>query len=70
MIATMRRVLILSRIGLLITSVAMGDRERSVKMWEESLAIATELGMKPLVKQIIARKKILKAYPVCEKAGR
>lgn len=38
-----------------------GDPERAVKMWDESLAIARDLGTKPLVERVIARKKILKA---------
>ncbi|MBI4305134.1 MAG: hypothetical protein HY678_02340, partial [Chloroflexi bacterium] len=38
-----------------------GDRDRAVKLWDESLAIARELGMKPLMERVIARKTILKA---------
>jgi tetratricopeptide (TPR) repeat protein len=38
-----------------------GDRERAVTMWDQSLAIARETGMKPLIERVIARKKILKA---------
>jgi tetratricopeptide (TPR) repeat protein len=38
-----------------------GDRERAVEMRDESLAIARELGMKPLIERVISRKKILKA---------
>jgi predicted ATPase len=37
------------------------DRDRAVRMWDESLAVARELGMRPLIERVIARKKILKA---------
>jgi hypothetical protein len=38
-----------------------GSRDRAVKMWDEALGIARELGMKPLIERIIGRKAILKA---------
>jgi tetratricopeptide (TPR) repeat protein len=37
------------------------DRAKAVKLQDEALSIARDLGMKPLVERVIARKKILKA---------
>ena len=38
-----------------------GDWQKSVALLEESLAISSELGMKPLMERVLARKKILGA---------
>ena len=40
---------------------AKGDREQAVAMYDESLQIATELGMRPLMERVLSRKDILKA---------
>ena len=38
-----------------------GDRERAVALQDTALAIARELGMRPLTDRILARREILKA---------
>ncbi len=38
-----------------------GDREQAVAMYDESLQIATEIGMRPLTERVLSRKDILKA---------
>ena len=38
-----------------------GDREKAHAHLEESLAISTELGMKPLMERVLSRRDILKA---------
>jgi len=38
-----------------------GDREKATSLLDESLAISTELGMRPLMERVLARKEILKA---------
>ena len=38
-----------------------GDKEKAVTMLEESLAISTELGMRPLMERVLSRREILKA---------
>ena len=38
-----------------------GDRERAVSLLDESLAISTELGMRPLMERVLSRREILKA---------
>ena len=38
-----------------------GDREKAVAMLDESLAISTELGMRPLMERVLGRREILKA---------
>ena len=37
------------------------DRERAVSLYDESLHIATEIGMRPLMERVLSRKDILKA---------
>ncbi len=38
-----------------------GDRERAMSLLEESLAISSELGMRPLMERVLSRREILKA---------
>ena len=38
-----------------------GDKEKAVAMLDESLAISTELGMRPLMERVLGRREILKA---------
>ncbi|MFQ6029569.1 MAG: hypothetical protein ACE5Q6_19000, partial [Dehalococcoidia bacterium] len=38
-----------------------GDRERAMSLLDESLAISTELGMRPLMERVLSRRDILKA---------
>ena len=40
---------------------APGDRERATELQDEAIAIATELGMKPLLERVLAQREILKA---------
>ena len=37
-----------------------GDNEKAVAMLDQSLAISTELGMKPLIERVLSRREILK----------
>ena len=37
------------------------DREKATELQDEAIAIATDLGMKPLTERILARREILKA---------
>ena len=38
-----------------------GDRGKATTMLDESLAISTELGMRPLMERVLSRREILKA---------
>ena len=38
-----------------------GDGEKAVAMLDESLAISTELCMRPLMERVLSRREILKA---------
>ena len=38
-----------------------GDRDKAMSHFDESLAISTELGMKPLMERVLSRRDILKA---------
>ena len=40
---------------------AEGDREKAVQLLDESLAISSELGMRPLMERVLSRREILKA---------
>ena len=40
---------------------ASGDREKAVSLLDESLAISSELGMRPLMNRVLSRREILKA---------
>ena len=37
------------------------DREKATSLLDESLAISTELGMRPLMERVLSRRDILKA---------
>ncbi len=37
-----------------------GDREKAVELQDEAIAIATELGMQPLLERVLAQREILK----------
>jgi len=38
-----------------------GDREKAMSLLDESLAISSELGMRPLILRVLSRREILKA---------
>ncbi len=38
-----------------------GDREKATSLLDESLAIPSELGMRPLMERVLSRREILKA---------
>ncbi len=38
-----------------------GDRARAITLLDESLAISSELGMRPLMERVLSRREILKA---------
>jgi len=38
-----------------------GDRIKAVALLDESLAISSELGMRPLMERVLSRREILKA---------
>ena len=38
-----------------------GDREKATELQDEAIAIATELGMKPLLERVLSQREILKA---------
>ncbi len=38
-----------------------GDKEQAVALLDESLAISSELGMRPLMERVLSRREILKA---------
>ncbi len=38
-----------------------GDREKAVSLLDESLAISSELGMRPLMERVLSRREILGA---------
>ncbi len=40
---------------------AEGHRAKAVSLLDESLAISSELGMRPLMERVLARRDILKA---------
>jgi hypothetical protein len=40
---------------------AAGDQEKATALLDEGLAIARELGMRPLMERILARRPLLKA---------
>ena len=40
---------------------APGDREKAMSLLDESLAISSELGMRPLMERVLSRREILKA---------
>jgi len=38
-----------------------GDRTKAIALLDESLAISSELGMRPLMERVLSRREILKA---------
>ncbi len=38
-----------------------GDREKAMSLLDESLAISSELGMRPLMERVLSRRDILRA---------
>ena len=40
---------------------AEGDRAKAISLLDESLAISSELGMRPLMERVLSRREILKA---------
>ena len=38
-----------------------GDRQKAMRLLDESLAISTKLGMRPLMERVLSRREILKA---------
>ncbi len=38
-----------------------GDRPKAIALLDESLAISSELGMRPLMERVLSRREILKA---------
>ena len=47
--------------GMLIDRDKPGDREKVTELQDEAIAIATDLGMKPLLERVLAQREILKA---------
>ncbi len=45
----------------LLQRINPGDRERAMSLLDESLAISSELGMRPLMERVLSRREILKA---------
>jgi DNA-binding CsgD family transcriptional regulator/tetratricopeptide (TPR) repeat protein len=48
---------------MLLERNASGDRQKATQILSESLAISTELGMKPLMEKVVALKEQMKAQP-------
>ena len=46
---------------MLLERKSVGDKDKAVAMLDESLAISTELGMRPLMERVLSRREILKA---------
>ena len=40
---------------------ASGDRPKAIALLDESLAISSELGMRPLMERVLSRREILRA---------
>ena len=38
-----------------------GDRAKAISLLDESLAISSQLGMRPLMERVLSRREILKA---------
>ena len=38
-----------------------GDSDKAISLLDESLAISSELGMRPLMERVLSRREILKA---------
>ena len=46
---------------MLLARNATGDKEKAVELQDKAIAIATELGMQPLLERVLAQREILKA---------
>ena len=46
---------------MLLDRDAPGDRQNAIELQDEAISIATELGMKPLLERVLAKREILKA---------
>ena len=46
---------------MLLSRGAPSDREKATDLQDEAIAIATELGMKPLLERVLSQREILKA---------
>ena len=46
---------------MLLERNAEGENENTMELLDESLAISTELGMRPLMERVLSRREILKA---------
>jgi hypothetical protein len=44
---------------MLLDRNAAGDREKATELQDEAIAIATELGMKPLLERVLAQRETL-----------
>ena len=42
---------------------AEGDHAKTITLRDESLAISSELGMRPLMERVLSRREILKVKP-------
>ncbi len=47
--------------GTLLQRNGSGYREKAMSLLDESLAISSELGMRPLMERVLSRREILKA---------
>ncbi len=47
--------------GMLLERDGDGDRSRAISLLDESLAISSELGMRPLMERVLGRREILSA---------
>ncbi len=45
----------------LLHRIEPGDRPKAMSLLDESLAISSELGMRPLMERVLSRREILKA---------
>ena len=45
----------------LLQRVEAGDRQKAMSLLDDSLAISSELGMRPLMERVLSRREILKA---------
>ena len=46
---------------MLLERIGENDRTKAVSLLDESLAISSELGMRPLVERVLSRRKVLGA---------
>ena len=52
----------------LLQRAGPGDRQKAITLLDESLAIATELGMRPLIERVVAHQKRAESLPVAAPA--